>query len=117
VLTIPRRGRNTEAALKWALFLGTDTEAQVGLWQNGYGFPTSLRARRDPRVAEPQPYLGQSMYTDSLAPRETQYFNLVQDWPRVQVAMGRELDLMFGGRKTPDQAWRDFEAEMVSVYG
>lgn len=117
VLAIPRRGRNIPAAVKWAVYLGTDTEAQVGLWQNGYGFPTSLKARQDPRIAAPQPYLGQSMYLDSLKPRATRYFNLVRDWPRVQVAIGRELDLMFAGRKTPEQAWTDFEAEMVSLYG
>jgi lactose/L-arabinose transport system substrate-binding protein len=117
VLAIPRRGRNLDAAVKWAVFLGTDTDAQIGLWQNGYGFPTSLKARRDPRIAEAQPYLGQSMYEASLKPRETQYFNLVRDWPRVQVAMGRELDLMFSGRKAPEAAWTDFENEMAAHYG
>ena len=116
VLSIPRSGRNIDAAVEWAKFLGTNVDTQVGLWLNSYGFPTNLLAQQDPRMGEINPYLGTSMYTASLAPRETQYMNLVPDWPRVQVAMGRELDLMFGG-KAPDQAWADFEAEMTSFYG
>jgi hypothetical protein len=57
------------------------------------------------------------MYEASLKPRETRYFTLVPDWPRVQVAMGRQLDLMFKGDVTPEKAWADFEAEMVSFTG
>lgn len=117
VLAIPKAGKNHEAALKWAMFLGTDPDTQVNIWLNSYNFPTNLEAQADPRLKDIQPYLNQSMYVDAMAPREVQYFNLVPDWPRIQVAMGRELDLMFAKSKTPEQAWADFEAEMVSVYG
>jgi lactose/L-arabinose transport system substrate-binding protein len=68
-------------------------------------------------LREVQPFLGQSMYEASLADREIRYLNLVPDFPRVQVEMGRQLDLMFGGSKTPEQAWADFEAAMVRFYG
>lgn len=117
ILAIPRANRNHAAAIKWALFLGTDVDAQIGLWQNGFGFPTNLRARQDPRLRAPQEFLGQSMFEASLAGREIRYLNLVPDFPRVQVEMGRQLDLMFGGSKTPEQAWADFEAAMVRFYG
>jgi lactose/L-arabinose transport system substrate-binding protein len=117
VLVIPRAGKNIEAAVKWAKFLGTNIDAQVGLWQSSYGYPTNVLAQRDPRMLQPQEYLGQSMYEASLKPRETRYMNLVPDWPRVQVAMGRQLDLMFKGDRTPQQAWADFEAEMVAFTG
>ncbi|WP_333834824.1 ABC transporter substrate-binding protein [Rubrimonas sp.] len=117
VLSIPRSGRNVDAAIEWAKFLGTNVEAQVGLWLNSYGYPANLRARQDPRLREINPFLGESMYESSLAPRETQYMNLVPDWPRIQVAMGRELDLMLGSGKAPERAWADFEAEMIGFYG
>ena len=117
VLVIPRSGKNIDAAVKWAKFLGTNVDAQVGLWQSSYGYPTNVVAQRDPRMLQPQEYLGQSMYEASLKPRETRYMNLVPDWPRVQVAMGRQLDLMFKGDRTPEQAWADFEAEMVAFTG
>ena len=117
VLVVPRAGKNLDAAVRWAKFLGTNVDAQVGLWQSSYGYPTNTAAQKDPRLLEPQAYLGQSMYEASLKPRETRYFNLVADWPRVQVAMGRQLDLMFKGDRTPEQAWADFEAEMVAFTG
>lgn len=31
--------------------------------------------------------------------------------------MGRQIDAMFQGAKTPEQAWADFEAAMVRQYG
>ena len=117
VLVIPRANRNHAAAIKWASFLSSNVEAQVGLWQNGYGLPTSLTAQRDPRMREPQPFLGQSMFEASVEGREVFYTHLVRDWPRVQIEMGRQLDAMFQGNKTPDQAWNDFEAAMVRQYG
>jgi ABC-type glycerol-3-phosphate transport system substrate-binding protein len=117
VLAIPKSGKNIDATVKWATFLGTNVDAQVGLWQSSYGYPTNLLAQKDPRMLEAQSYLGQSMYEASLKPRETKYFNLIPDWPRVQVAMGRQLDLMFKGDRTPEQAWADFEAEMAAFTG
>lgn len=117
ILTVPKSSRNQAAAVKWALFLATDPGAQVGLWRNGYGYPTNHRAQQDPRMLEPQPFLSQSMYEASLKGREVRYFNLVPDWPRVQVEMGRQMDLMFQGAKAPEQAWADFEAAMVKQYG
>lgn len=117
VLVIPRANRNHAAAIKWASFLSAHVEAQVGLWQNGYGLPTSLAAQADPRMREPQAFLGQSMYEASVLGREVFYTNLVRDWPRVQIEMGRQLDAMFQGQKTPTQAWSDFEAAMVRQYG
>jgi ABC-type glycerol-3-phosphate transport system substrate-binding protein len=117
VLAVPRSGRNIDAAVTWAKFLGTNVDSQVQLWLESYGFPANQLAQQDPRMNTVNPYLGESMYATSLAPRETQFMNLVPDWPRIQVAMGRELDLMFGGSKNPEQAWADFEAEMVSFYG
>ena len=109
--------RRRLAALEARRHAGGDVEAQVGLWQNGYGLPTSLSAQRDPRIREPQPFLGQSMYEASVEGREVFYTHLVRDWPRVQIEMGRQLDAMFQGNKTPDQAWNDFEAAMVRQYG
>ncbi|MFN8926443.1 MAG: extracellular solute-binding protein [Rhodospirillales bacterium] len=117
VLVIPRANRNQAAALKWANFLSSNVDGQVGLWQNGYGFPTSLKAQQDPRLRQPQSFLGQSMYEASLANREVNYLNLVPDWPRVQIEIGRQMDAMFQGQKTPEQAWSDFEAAMVRQYG
>lgn len=117
VLAIPKSGKNLQAAVAWAKFLGTNVDAQVGLWQSSYGYPTNIAAQKDSRMLEPQPYLGQSMYEASLKPRETRYFNLIQDWPRAQVAMGRQLDIMFKGDRTPEQCWADFEAEMVAFTG
>ena len=49
--------RTSWAAAKWAQYLSADVDAQVGLWQNGYGFPTSLRAQADARLREPQGFL------------------------------------------------------------
>ncbi len=117
VLVIPRQSRNQAAAAKWAQYLSSDVDAQVGLWQNGYGYPTSVRAQADARLREPQGFLGQSMYEASLQGREVNYFNLVADWPRVQIEMGRQIDAMFQGQKAPEQAWADFEAAMVRQYG
>lgn len=117
VLAIPKSGKNLDAAVAWAKFLGTNVDAQVGLWQSSYGYPTNIVAQKDPRMLEPQPYLGQSMYDASLKNRETRYFTLIQDWPRVQVAMGRQLDIMFKGDRTPEQCWADFEAEMIAFTG
>jgi lactose/L-arabinose transport system substrate-binding protein len=117
VLAIPRSGKNLNAAVAWAKFLGTNVDAQVGLWQSSYGYPTNTVAQKDPRLLEPQPYLGQSMYEASLKNRDTRYFTLIQDWPRVQVAMGRQLDIMFKGDRTPEQCWADFEAEMIAFTG
>lgn len=117
VLVIPRANRNQAAAIAWANFLSSNVDAQVGLWQNGYGFPTSVRAQNDPRLLEPQPFLGQSMYQASLQPREVNYLNLVPEWARVQIEAGRQIDAMFQGQKAPEQAWNDFEAAMVRQYG
>jgi len=117
VLVLPRANRNHAAAVKWASFLSAEKEAQIGLWQNGYGLPTSVTALADPRMRESQRFLGQSMYEASVLGREVNYLNLVRDWPRVQIEMGRQLDAMFQGQKAPEQAWADFEAAMIRQYG
>lgn len=117
VLVIPRANRNHDAARRWAQFLSANVDAQVGFYQNGYGLPTSLAALADPRMRVVQPFLGQSMFEASVLGREVHYLNLVRDWPRVQIEMGRQLDAMFGGQKAPEQAWADFEAAMVRQYG
>jgi lactose/L-arabinose transport system substrate-binding protein len=117
VLVIPRANRNHAAAVRWASFLSANVDAQIGLWENGYGLPTSLAAQRDARMRAPQPFLGQSMFEASVEGREVFFTNLVRDWPRVQIEMGRNIDAMFQGQKTPQQAWADFEAAMVRQYG
>lgn len=117
VLAIPASGKNHDAAAIWATHLGMDPQAQITIWKNSYNIPTSLPALQDPAFKEPHPYLKQSIYEAAIAPRETQFFNLVPEWARINIAMGRELDLIFAKKKTAEQAWGDFESEMTGIYG
>jgi hypothetical protein len=49
ILAIPRATRNHPAAIKWALFLGTDIDAQIDALGEDYNTPIHLRAA--PEVA------------------------------------------------------------------
>ena len=64
-------------------------------------------------LAKGETYLGdQSIYETAIKPRILNPFNYF-DWAKAEVVIGNELDLMFGNKKTPEQAWDDIEKQLI----
>ena len=114
VLAIPKSSKNKEAALKWALFIGANAETQLKIWQEGHLLPAYEPALKSEVLAKGETYLGdQSIYDTAIKPRTLNPFNYF-DWAKAEVVIGNELDLMFGNKKTPEQAWDDIEKQLIS---
>ena len=113
VLAIPKSSKNKEAALKWALFIGANAETQLKIWQEGHLLPAYEPALKSDVLAKGETYLGdQSIYETAIKPRILNPFNYF-DWAKAEVVIGNELDLMFGNKKTPEQAWDDIEKQLI----
>ncbi|MBZ6077616.1 ABC transporter substrate-binding protein [Microvirga puerhi] len=114
VLAIPKSTKNREAALKWAMFIGANEVTQTRIWEEGHLLPAFEPALKSPVLAKGEEYLGgQSIYEAALKPRTLNNFNYY-DWGKAEVIIGNELDLMFGGKKSPEQAWDDIEKQLIS---
>jgi ABC-type glycerol-3-phosphate transport system substrate-binding protein len=117
VLAIPKTSRNREIALKWALFIGANELTQVRIWQEGHLVPAFAPALKSPELLKGEAYLaGQSIYEAALEGRILNGFNYF-DWAKAEVIIGNELDLMFGSKKSPEQAWADIEKQLASQLG
>lgn len=114
VLAIPKTSKNKEAALKWALFIGANADTQVRIWEEGHLLPAFQPALKSEALTKGEAYLGnQSIYEVAIKPSTLNPFNYF-DWAKAEVIIGNELDLMFGDKKTPEQAWDDIEKQLIS---
>ncbi|MBM6593593.1 ABC transporter substrate-binding protein [Microvirga pudoricolor] len=114
VLAIPKSSKNKEAALKWAQFIGANDITQIRIWEEGHLLPAFEPALKSEALLKGESYLGgQSIYESALKPRTLNNFNYF-DWAKTEVIVGNELDLMFGNKKTPEQAWDDIEKQLIS---
>jgi ABC-type glycerol-3-phosphate transport system substrate-binding protein len=117
VLAIPKTSKNKELALKWAMFIGANELTQVRIWQEGHLVPAFEPALNSPDINKGEDYLGgQAIYPAALKSRTLNPFNYY-DWAKSETIIGNELDLMFGGKKTPEEAWSEIEKQLIAQLG
>ena len=99
------------------MFIGANELTQVKIWQEGHLVPAFAPALRSPELLKGEAYLdGQSIYEAGLKNRTLNGFNYF-DWAKAEVIIGNELDLMFGGKKSPGDAWAEIEKQLASQLG
>jgi ABC-type glycerol-3-phosphate transport system substrate-binding protein len=109
---VPAQSENIPAAvefIKWFTTSKTALDPLVGnFWLPAYE-PYNDSSEL---LKEPNEYLGGSVPYDVFTGREILPFNFI-DWVETSDILGQEIDAMYNGEKTPDQAWNDFEQRLI----
>lgn len=112
---VPAQSQNIEAAAEYVKWVCTSDTAQTffseNFWFSAY---EPFNQNSGIPIAQPNEYLGgTNLLEDVFKARDIASFNFI-DWVQTSDILGQEIDTMFNDEKTPDQAWDDFEARLIS---
>jgi len=102
---IPAQAKNPDAAYVFIDWLNTSSDALDLVSSDGFvpGYKPYLETSE--KLKQPDEYLaGGVVLNDVVMSREIAPFNFI-DWIYTSKILGEALDAMFGGEKTPEEAW------------
>jgi ABC-type glycerol-3-phosphate transport system substrate-binding protein len=102
VLAIPEQSQKKDAALKFIRWMTSTVEGQVSLSKHCGFVPAMNSAKSDPFYRQGDPYFGGTNLFDQILDTPAFYYF---DWAVTETVVGEQMDLMFAGRITPQQAY------------
>lgn len=109
---VPAQSKNIPAAEEFVKWICSSKTAQDKFAQNFWFSAYKPYLDSSEILKQPNEYLGGTIPLDVFNAREIKYYNFI-DWVQTSDILGQEIDAMFGGEKTPDQAWNDFESRLI----
>lgn len=108
VFTTPNHSKNEDEALTFMMYITSTTDGGVS-WGKYIGdFPVYIPAQKHPFFKEVHPYYGKCVWDQVLPIPPFYYF----DWAETMQILGRQLDELFVGRITAEEAYDNMRDEI-----
>lgn len=105
VFTIPKQSKKQEAALTFIEWLCASERGQVAYFESVGGMPALNPALEEPELREKEPFFNDSIIADNLLPIPTFFW---YDEAETSVILGAEIDALFEGKVTVENAINNF---------
>lgn len=109
VLAVPEQSANHIAAVTFIKWFAGTVEGQVAASKAWNAVPAYQPAFEHPFYKEVDPYFGVNIY-ERINPFEPFYYF---DWAETEQIIGNQLDLMFAGKISPEEAATNIEKEIA----
>jgi len=114
-LVVPKKGPHADIAAEFLKFFATNVEALTQHWYTTTGVP-SYRPARENIVADKSKETFAKGLIEAIMEREVGPWYFI-DWAETEKILGDGLDSMFGGTRTPAEAWRWTENQLINTLG
>jgi ABC-type glycerol-3-phosphate transport system substrate-binding protein len=114
-LVVPKKGANADIAAEFCKFFATNVDALTQHWYTTTGVP-SYKPARDNIVTDTSNETFAKGLIEAITVREVGPWYYT-DWAQTEKILGDGLDNMFGGIKTPAEAWSWTEEQLIKILG
>lgn len=114
VLTVPQQSQNQEAAITFAKWLSGTIEGQIAYFEYVGGMPIFQPALATERLSTPEPFFGGDVITEQIL--DSPNWNWFSE-AETTVIFGEQIDALFEGRVTVQEAIERFEREVEQRLG
>ncbi len=114
VLTVPQQSQNQEAAITFAKWLSGTIEGQIAYFEYVGGMPIYQPALATERLSTPEPFFGGDVITEQIL--DSPNWNWFSE-AETTVIFGEQIDALFEGRVTVQEAIERFEQEVEQRLG
>ena len=114
-LVVPKKGPNVEMAAEFVKFYSSSEEALIEHWFGVAGTPAYGPVREKIMQITDRETFAKNLI-QSIAVREVPTWNYT-DWAQTEKILGDNLDAMFAGNMTPEDAWDKTEEQLIKILG